>query len=181
VASQTVTKDGNTAIIVMGVCGVGKSSIGKTLAERIGAHYVEADDFHPIENVRTMGRGDPLSDEMRKPWLEGIGAAVEIKRQEHDVVVACSALKRSYRDLLRTFVGKTQIVFLTGEKQVIADRLNKRTDHFMSPTLLDSQIQDLEIPTIEENPITIDVQGTKHDVDNRVEHAVLNNFKQQSE
>ena len=176
-----MTKDGHTAIIVMGVCGVGKTSIGKTLAERIGAGYIEADEFHPIENVRAMKRGEPLSDDMRKPWLEGIGAAVEIERKNRDVVVACSALKRSYRDLLRSIVGKTQIVFLTGEKQVISDRLNKRIDHFMSPTLLDSQIQDLEIPGIDENPITVDVQGTKHEVDNRVEQALLRNFSQMSE
>lgn len=95
----------------MGVCGVGKTSIGKTLAERIGAGYVEADDFHPIENVQAMKRGKPLSDEMRKPWLEGIGAAVEVERKERNVVVACSALKRSYRDLLRTIVGKLKSFF----------------------------------------------------------------------
>jgi len=152
------------AYVVMGVCGVGKTQIGCDLAVSLGADYVEADDYHPIENIKAMQSGIPLTDEMRKPWLTALSQAVEKQRQNGDVVVACSALKKSYRDLIREHVQRVQFVFLTGDRALIAERLAKRTDHFMPPHMLESQLQTLEEPTSEEKAFHVDVSGTREAV-----------------
>lgn len=162
----------NLAIIIMGVCGVGKTSIGKALAERLNATYIEADEFHSEQNLVHMSQGIPLSDDMRLPWLIGLGDAAEAARETSSVVVACSALKRSYRDLLRLHIRRTQFVLLDGDRDVIAKRLAQRTDHFMSASLLDSQIATLEKPTDDETPITVDILGTKIQVVDRIEQAL---------
>lgn len=165
------TEYSNIAFIVMGVCGVGKTSIGVTLADRLNIAYIEADDYHPLENRKAMSQGIPLSDDMRQPWLLGLGRATEKSRKNGHVVVACSALKQSYRDVLRTLIDRTQFILLDGDRDLIATRLANRTDHFMSASLLDSQIATLEPPDSYEGAITVDIAGTKSQVDNRVEQV----------
>ncbi len=162
-----------TAYVVMGVCGVGKTKIGKGLAANLGASYIEADDFHPAENIDAMQRGIPLTDEMRRPWLVGLSHAVEDARQQGTVVVACSALKKSYRDLIRGLVGKVQFVFLTGEQALIAERLAARTDHFMPPQMLQSQLDTLEEPAPDEEAFHIDVKGSSEVVLARVLRKIV--------
>jgi gluconokinase len=162
----------HSAIIVMGVCGVGKSSVGRTLAERLGARYIEADDFHSEKNRATMEQGVPLSDQERLPWLREVADAAEKVRQDETVVLACSALKLSYRDLLREIIGKVQFVFLNGDRDLLAKRIINRTDHFMPISLLDSQIATLDPPTPEEDAVDVDVAPPKSDVDNVVEQLV---------
>ncbi len=159
-------------IVMMGVCGVGKTSIGRTLASRLGARFIEADDYHSAENRNAMAQGIPLSDEMRRPWLKRLASAAEEARQDETVIMACSALKRSYRDLLRKGIHNIQFVFLSGEREIIAHRITKRQDHFMPLSLLDSQIAILELPTPDENVLTVDIAPPKSVVDDIVERAI---------
>ena len=164
------------AILVMGVCGVGKTSVSRHIALQLGASYIEADDYHPAENVTAMRDGVPLSDEMRKPWLTGLSTAVETARQHSTVVVACSALKRDYRDLIRSYVNNTSFVCLVGDRNLISKRLQARKDHFMSPALLGSQLATLELPASDEDSIVIDVAGTPEQVNDRVVKTILKKF-----
>lgn len=167
-----ITENQHTVVIVMGVCGVGKTSVGRALATRLGSPYIEADDFHSNENLCAMEQGIPLSDEMRFPWLMGLAHAAEKVRQSTTVVLACSALKHEYRNILREHIGKVQFVFLNGDRDLLAKRITDRTDHFMPVSLLDSQIETLDPPTPEEDAIAVDVAPSKADVDNTVEQAV---------
>ncbi|EBA14028.1 gluconokinase [Roseobacter sp. CCS2] len=160
------------AIVIMGVCGVGKTSVGRTLAARMSARFIEADDYHSAENRNAMAHGIPLSDEMRLPWLERLACAAEKARQDETVIMACSALKRGYRDLLRDGITNLQFVFLNGDRDIIADRIMKREDHFMPLSLLDSQIAILDLPTPDENVLAVDIAPPKHVVDDVVERAV---------
>ncbi|MFT5651719.1 MAG: gluconokinase [Yoonia sp.] len=162
----------HSVIIIMGVCGVGKTSIGRTLAERLGARFIEADDYHSVENRNAMAQGIPLSDEMRLPWLKRLSTAAEDARQSETVIMACSALKRSYRDLLREGINNIQFVFLNGDRDIIADRITKREDHFMPLSLLDSQIAILDQPTPDENVLEVDITPPKPVVDDIVERTV---------
>ena len=158
--------------IVMGVSGVGKTTISRTLADRIGARYLEADDYHPDENRLAMQKGIPLSDAMRLPWLERLATAGERQRQDGAAVIACSALKRSYRDLLRSKIGKLQFIYLHGSRELIAERLMARTDHFMPPSMLTSQLSILEPPAADEDAIFIDVSPPKDALNDIVEQSV---------
>ncbi|MGR3541179.1 MAG: gluconokinase [Hasllibacter sp.] len=144
------------AILVMGVSGSGKTSVALALADRLGAAFVEADDHHPPANVAAMSRGVPLTDAMRRPWLEAVGDAVARCRAARPVVVACSALKRAYRDVLRRRAGPLDIVHLTAPRALIFARMAARRDHFMPAALLDSQIADLEPPGPAEDPVILD-------------------------
>lgn len=151
-------------LIVMGVCGVGKTSIAQGLAERLPAINVEADDFHPEENIAAMRRGDPLTDDMRIPWLRGISDELVSLREQNrtsHIVVACSALKRSYRDIIRKYVPEVKIIFLTGPSELIRARMSARTDHFMPTALLDSQLETLEPPQADESYLEISIAGTQ--------------------
>jgi len=134
-------------VVLMGVSGSGKSTIGPLLAQALGGEYVEGDRFHPPENVAKMKGGTPLDDADRKPWLEAIAAAIRgWQRGRHPVVVSCSALKQSYRDLLAHDAPGLRFVWLKGDKELIAGRLAARRGHFMPPSLLDSQYRILEPP-----------------------------------
>ncbi|PRY93161.1 gluconate kinase (SKI family) [Hasllibacter halocynthiae] len=144
------------AILVMGVSGSGKTSVAVALAERLGALFVEADDHHPPANVAAMAKGIPLTDELRRPWLEAVGEAVAERRAEGPVVLACSALKRRYRDVLRRRAGPLDVVHLTAPRALIFGRMAARRDHFMPAALLDSQIADLEAPGPAEDPVILD-------------------------
>lgn len=155
-----MTQDTNgQALIVMGVSGVGKTTVAQALAERIGGRYIEADEFHPPENIAAMAAGTPLTDAMRQPWLERLAEAMRQARTSQPntpVVVACSALKRSYRDVLRAKNPEAIIVYLAADPDVIRARITARTDHFMPPSLLESQLATLEPPALDEACVTVD-------------------------
>jgi gluconokinase len=144
----------------MGVSGSGKSTIADHLAERIGWSFEDGDKFHPASNVAKMHAGHPLTDEDRWPWLRAIAAEIDRACAAGErVVIACSALKRAYRDILVHGRRDVRIVFLDGSQQLIASRLAKRTGHFMPPDLLPSQFKTLERPTANERPITVSIDA----------------------
>lgn len=149
-----------TAIVVMGVAGAGKSTVGARLAERLGAAFIEGDRFHLPASIDKMAAGIPLTDDDRWPWLEAVGR--EIARLAADgrpVVCACSALKRAYRDRLRGSAGLLlAFVYLDGTRDLIAGRMAARTGHFFAPSLLDSQFAALEPPGEDEGAITADLR-----------------------
>jgi gluconokinase len=149
------------ALIVMGVSGSGKSTVADKLAETLGWTYEDGDKFHPASNVAKMAAGHPLTDEDRSPWLGAIAAEIDraCKAGEH-VVIACSTLKRAYRDLLVHGRSDVRIIFLNGTQQLIADRLAKRKGHFMPPDLLPSQFRTLEPPAPDENPVTVSIDAS---------------------
>jgi gluconokinase len=144
-------------IIMFGVSGAGKTTIGKLLARELGWKFVEADDFHPAANVDKMRRGVPLSDEDRQPWLEKLRVAVEqLLEASENAVLVCSALKKKYRDRLRVS-DEVKFVFLRGDRNQIANQLRHRHGHFMNPDLLESQFADLEEPESSERVLTVDL------------------------
>ena len=142
-----------TLLLVMGVSGCGKTTVAAGVAKHLGWTLLEGDAFHPPANVAKMASGTPLTDEDRWPWLRGIAAEAAC---HDDAVIACSALKRAYRDILRPDV----LVYLQGTKDLIAARLKARKDHFMPPALLDSQFATLEPPGPDENPIVVPIDPT---------------------
>lgn len=131
-------------ILVMGVCGCGKSSVGRALAHELDATFVEADEFHSPMNISYMSSGQPLSDEMRMGWLDAIIETV--LGVEGRTVLACSALKKSYRDKLRRQIGDLLVIHLTGAPDLFERRMASRADHFMPSSMLSSQFADLEPP-----------------------------------
>jgi gluconokinase len=148
------------ALIVMGVSGSGKSTIAAALAKELSWTFEDGDRFHPASNVAKMSAGQPLTDEDRWPWLGAIAEEIDrVCRANGHVVIACSALKRAYRDALIRGRNDVRIVFLDGSKALIADRLAYRKGHFMPPGLLDSQFKTLEPPQADENPITVSIDG----------------------
>jgi gluconokinase len=148
------------ALIVMGVSGSGKSTIAASLAERLNWVYEDGDRFHPASNVAKMSAGQPLTDEDRWPWLQAIADEIDrVCESGGHVVIACSALKRAYRDVLVHGRDDVRIVYLKGAQLLIADRLARRKGHFMPPGLLDSQFQTLEPPAAGENPITVSIDA----------------------
>jgi carbohydrate kinase (thermoresistant glucokinase family) len=135
-------------VLVMGVSGSGKSTIGRMLADALGAEFLEADSFHSPENVAKMAGGVPLQDADRWPWLDAIGSSIAKLRQEgKSVVLACSALKEAYRRRLFDRAGEeAKVVFLSGGADLIAKRMGGRQGHYMPPALLPSQLATLEPP-----------------------------------
>jgi gluconokinase len=158
-------------LVVMGVAGTGKSTVAGLLAKRLNWEFQEGDALHPPANVAKMSAGIPLTDEDRWPWLDAISAWIKEKTQRGEPgILTCSALKRSYRDRLR---GPNVIfVFLNGSREVIAARMAGRSDHFMPPALLDSQLATLEPPAADENVLTIDLGATPSDEVAEVLHAL---------
>lgn len=139
-------------LVVMGVCGVGKSVIGRPLSNQLGFEFVEGDEYHPQENVDKMSAGHPLDDDDRWPWLRALREFSERQnRQAKSTVIACSALKRSYREILRDGLPGTRFIHLSGDKELLLDRMRGR-DHFMPPEMLESQLDTLE-------PLEPDEQG----------------------
>jgi len=145
-------------VVVMGVAGVGKTTVGRLLARGLGAGFVDADDYHPAANVAKMHAGQPLTDEDRRPWLARLNEVLlEYAARNAPVVLACSALKQRYRDQLFAGVRDGRLVYLRGTKEMIAARLGARREHFMNPALLDSQFAALEEPA---DAVVADVGGT---------------------
>lgn len=146
------------ALIVMGVSSSGKSSIGKALAERLGWRFADGDDFHPPANVEKQRAGQALTDEDRWPWLQSIADEIDrVTAEGGKLVVACSALKRAYRDLLVHGRHDIRIVYLDGSRELIAKRMAARKNHFMPPSLLDSQFKTLEVPGTDERVIAVSI------------------------
>jgi gluconokinase len=145
-------------IVVMGVSGSGKSTIAAMLAHRLHWIYEDGDWFHPESNIEKMHHGEPLTDADRWPWLRAIAAWIDKTRQagSHGVV-ACSALKRAYRDIMIGERRDVRLVFLKGDRDLIARRIAARDDHFMPASLLDSQFAALEEPSPDERPIVVSI------------------------
>ena len=145
------------SIIVMGVAGCGKSTIGRLLAERRGWRFVDGDDLHPPANVAKMAGGEALTDDDRAPWLDAVGRT--FAETGGGCVIACSALKRIYRERITAAAGApVTFVHLSGSRALIGERMAAREDHFMPTALLDSQFATLEPPTAEERALTIGIE-----------------------
>jgi carbohydrate kinase (thermoresistant glucokinase family) len=153
-------------LVVMGVSGSGKSTVGAALARRLGVPFIDGDDLHSESNVQKMASGHPLTDEDRWPWLARVGQALA-HAEGTGLVVACSALKKSYRDAIRAGEPEAFFLHLTAPRQVLQARVAARHGHFMPASLLDSQLETLE-PLSEEAGAVIDVSG---DVDTIVAAA----------
>ena len=149
------------ALIVMGVSGSGKSTVAAALGQRLGWRFEDGDSFHPASNVEKMRAGHPLTDEDRWPWLNAIADEIAriCERGEH-IIIACSALKHTYRDVLLRGRDDVRFVFLKGTKELIAERLAQRKGHFMPPGLLASQFETLEPPEPGENPVTVSIDAS---------------------
>jgi gluconokinase len=144
----------------MGVAGSGKSTIGEQLAARLGWVYEDGDKFHPASNVAKMSAGQPLTDEDRWPWLEAIAGEIDrLCAVGERMVIACSALRRVYRDILVHGRNDVRLVYLDGTQKLIADRIGQRKGHFMPPGLLASQFKTLEPPAGDEHPLTVPIDA----------------------
>ena len=165
-------------IVIFGVSGAGKTTVGKLLARELGWHFLEADDFHPAANIEKMRSGRRLTDEDRWPWLERLGEEItRLVAAGKNAVVACSALKRAYRDRLRVS-DEVKFVFLRGDYSFIENQLRSRHGHFMNPELLQSQFDDLEEPELDEDVLTIDLGRTPQEIVEEIEaklHLVSRN------
>jgi carbohydrate kinase (thermoresistant glucokinase family) len=150
-------------VLLMGVSGSGKTTIGTQLAAELGWPYADADTFHPPANIAKMSAGRPLNDEDRAPWLQSIRSWIDerLGKAEHGVV-SCSALKRKYRDVLRR--PDVTFVYLRGTRAQIEQRLSARSGHFFDPRLLDSQFEALEEPTQDEAAITVSIAGAPAEI-----------------
>lgn len=152
------------AIVVMGVCGTGKSTIGRGLAESLNCPYADADDYHPEANVEKMRAGIALNDDDRAPWLDTLRGMMEAHLVAgRSIVLACSALREEYRQRLQPANHSLQFVYLHGDRDLLAKRMAARTDHYMPPELLDSQLATLEVPA-PANALWCDVASTPGEI-----------------
>lgn len=171
-----MTRDHDPVLIllIMGVSGSGKTTVGAFLAGRLQWPYAEADDIHPLANLRKMRAGEPLTDEDRLPWLQAIGAWIDEQIVAgRSAVVSCSALKRSYRDILRgpasgVHRSELRLIYLAGDRELIARRMAGRHSHFFPASLLDSQFQDLEPPEPDEHALVVPVGGTPAEISGEI-------------
>lgn len=153
-------------VVVMGVTATGKSLIGARLAEALQGRFVDGDDLHPQSNRAKMARGEPLDDRDRAPWLDRVGQS--LAQGEGPVVIACSALKRAYRDRIRRAAPGAVMVHLTGTRALIAERMKSRKGHFMPVSLLDSQLETLEPPGPGEAAFEVDIALPPTDIVARI-------------
>ncbi|GAA2265224.1 gluconokinase [Streptomyces atrovirens] len=158
-------------VVVMGVAGTGKTTIGPLLAARFGVPYAEGDDFHPPANIAKMSAGTPLTDDDRWPWLDAIGDWAH-GRAGLGGVVSCSALKRSYRDRLRAAAPGVVFVHLSGDRALVEDRMSHRQGHFMPTALLDSQFATLQPLEPDEAGVAVDVAGSPEEISARAATAL---------
>lgn len=144
-------------VVVMGVSGCGKSTVGRLLARSIGAEFLEGDELHPPRNIERMTAGIALTDTDRRDWLLAVAQQLaDARAGQHALIVSCSALKRVYRDMLRAATRDLAFVHLQGSRELMASRLQARPGHFMPASLLESQLQTLEPPRADERAITLD-------------------------
>jgi gluconokinase len=149
-----------TILVMMGVSGSGKTTIASKVAQHLGWSLLEGDSFHPPANVAKMAAGHPLTDEDRWPWLHAIAEAIDALRAKgQSAVVACSALKRAYRDILVGDRPDVRLVYLQGSRDLIGRRMAARKGHFMPPALLDSQFATLEEPQSDERPMVVPIDA----------------------
>jgi len=149
------------ALVVMGVSGSGKTTIASRVAERLHWTFEDGDKFHPKSNVEKMSAGHPLTDEDRWPWLNAIADEIErVCKAGGHAVIACSALKRAYRDVLVRGRDDVRMVYLSGTQDLIARRLALRKNHFMPSGLLESQFKTLQAPGADENPVTVSIDAS---------------------
>ena len=165
------------AIVVMGPSGCGKSTLGRALAVSLHWRFVEGDTLHPASNIARMSAGVPLTDEDRLPFLENVGAAIRAAG-DAGVVVACSALKRVYRDRIRARAGEVAFVLPNVDRAHLVARLERRREHFMPPTLIDSQLQALEPPQEDERALVLDGNASTEMQVRMVLAAVASNLLQ---
>ncbi|MFJ7999551.1 gluconokinase [Streptomyces sp. NPDC096310] len=158
-------------VVVMGVAGTGKTTVGPLLAAALGVPYAEGDDFHPPENIAKMSAGTPLEDADRWPWLDAIGAWAH-DRAGLGGVVSSSALKRAYRDRLRAAAPGAVFLHLVGERSLVEQRMSERKGHFMPTALLDSQYAALENLGADETGVAVDVSGTPGEITERAVAAL---------
>ena len=148
-------------IVLMGVSGCGKTTIGTNLARYLNWEYQEGDALHPQTNIRKMSEGIPLNDDDRKPWIAKIADWIETRCiAGRDGVISCSALKEAYRQTIRGNQSDVQFVYLRGSRELLSDRLAYRKDHFMSPNLLESQLELLEEPSVDEQAMVVTIDFT---------------------
>lgn len=160
-------------MVIMGVSGSGKSTVGALLGQRLGIRFIDGDDLHPAENKQKMGAGIPLDDDDRRPWLQAIGRILESCQHEGgSVVVACSALKRRYRDLLREHAPDVLFLHLHGTMDTFAARMAERNHEFMPVTLLASQLEALEPLEADELHVLLDVRQTPAELAEQVAAAL---------
>jgi gluconokinase len=158
--------------IVFGVSGAGKTTLGRLLAQELGWRFYEADDFHSAANIKKMGSAVPLTDEDRWPWLTSLRELIErCLTTNQSIVLACSALKESYRRYLRVS-GEVKFVFLRGDNALIANQLRHRRGHFMNPALLQSQLDDLEEPQPTEDAIVIELGRSPRELAKEIKEAM---------
>ncbi|KAF9479023.1 gluconokinase [Pholiota conissans] len=211
IGDEGLTESGAAFIVVMGVSGTGKSTLGTELARALKMPYVEGDDLHPQANVDKMAAGTPLDDADREPWLELIRTTAEKKVVEeqaayyagkrahhsaprcHGVVITCSALKKYYRDILRGILKPaskdaqtlpshleapspvalpTYFVFIDGSRELLMERMKKRTGHFMKASMLDSQLSTLESPVGEDGVVVVSIQDLTHSTRDQIKMAM---------
>ncbi|PQA83605.1 gluconokinase [Limnohabitans sp. TS-CS-82] len=163
-------------LIIMGVSGCGKSTVGQRLAQRIGVPFLEGDALHPPRNVALMAAGTPLTDADRAGWLDAIAERLSGLGPREGLVVSCSALKRAYRDRLRAAAPDLQFVHLHGTRALLAARLRERQGHYMPPALLDSQLETLEIPSADEAVLTLDIAEPADPLVAQIEHHLQLNL-----
>jgi gluconokinase len=149
----------------MGITGSGKSTVGARLARKLAVDFVEGDDYHPLENVQRMASGMPLTDDDRAGWLSALATRIrEAREAGTGLVVTCSALRRSYRDILRAAAPELRFVFLSGPRALISERLAKRRGHFMPASLLESQLATLEEPAFDEHAWSYDISESEQKI-----------------
>lgn len=160
-------------IVVMGVSGSGKSTVGRALAEALGLRFVEGDELHPPANVARMAAGVPLTDADRHDWLGAIAARLAAAAaRDEGLVVSCSALRRTYRERLRAAAPGLRFVYLHGTSELLAGRLTARRGHYMPASLLQSQLQTLEPPTPDEAALAFDISAPPADIVRRAVQAL---------
>ena len=159
-------------VMIFGVSGAGKTTVGELLARELGWHFLEADEFHPASNIEKMRSGHPLTDEDRAPWLQRLREQINRSlAADENAVLACSALKRKYRQRLRVN-DEVKLVFLRGSYALISEQLSHRRGHFFDPPLLQSQFDDLEEPQPDESALTIELGRTPQELGKEIKEGL---------